>query len=133
MRYMTQDHIAKYPSLRDRSQEQVQEVLVVSSRLLGYINSNPLIDDGTLAGWMAAQGMDNDVAGRAMNYLRESGQLFGIEDSGLGAAPMSPPMSIDDFDLQDLRDAAAERDIEGRSKMNKGELWTALLDNGWTP
>ena len=64
-----------------------------------------------------------EIAGRTVNkQRREEGRTPNKTTQGTG----NPNKSLDDRSVQELRNLAAKKGIEGRSKMKKAELVKAL-------
>jgi hypothetical protein len=65
------------------------------------------------------------IAGRTVNkQRREEGRTPNETTQGTG----NPNTSLDERTVDELRNRAAELDIDGRSKMNKQELVEAIRD-----
>lgn len=68
-----------------------------------------------------------EIAARTVNKTRrQEGRTSKRTSSGTG----SPNRSLEDRPRQELYNRAKELDIEGRSKMNKGELVKAIRHHG---
>ncbi|QEG36956.1 Rho termination factor N-terminal domain-containing protein [Bythopirellula goksoeyrii] len=64
-----------------------------------------------------------EIAARTVNKTRrESGRTPNKSTQGTG----NPSSPLEDRTLKELKNLASERDIEGRSKMNKSQLVKAL-------
>lgn len=64
-----------------------------------------------------------EIAGRTVNKgRRQEGRTPNKRTSGTG----NPTHPLEDRSVQELRNIARDRDIRGRSSMNKGELVDAL-------
>jgi Rho termination factor, N-terminal domain len=71
----------------------------------------------------ASEDRSEEIAARTVNKQRRSeGRTPNSTTQGTG----NPNRRLEDRTVEELRNLAAEKDIDGRSKMNKSELVAAL-------
>lgn len=88
----------------------------------GQKKPGPSVKDDELYEKLREEGDSKEKAARIANAAAGSSR------SEVGQRGGSSP-AYDDWTLEDLRDRAAELDIEGRSDMDKGELIEALRNH----
>lgn len=142
MGYYTDEQLKDFPAVAELEPADRQQVLEDAGQVEGRVAQQPGVSDADLRSWAAEQGLETDRFNRALALLDQTGRVAQLPDLQLPPTPVAlpppplgvvPPDVVATLTLDQLQQLARDRNIEGRSSMNRPDLEAALFNAPQVP